>query len=210
MTYREQQLRIFAGEFNTDKLGHGYLKHYAAELPDRCRSLLEIGIDQGGSAMMWDAFYGGTKLDLWLLDLYLNPDTMPVREVRNHGWVPVIGDQSSIEVLSSIKRDFEVIVDDGSHNAHHQLISFKHLFLNNLRPGGVYVIEDLHCNKESFYYGGLVKSLDDTPLAMLEKFQRNGRIANPYFNEGEANVFYDLIGSVKIFDDKISFITRKP
>lgn len=209
MNYKERELARYAAHFETDKLGHGYVPHYAEHLPDRCFSMLEIGVWKGASALMWDAFYGNNLVDLYLFDLYKDPNTVPARWVRNHGWVPIIGDQSDSVALASIGRSFEVIIDDGSHNAHHQLISFKHLFLNNLEPGGLYVIEDLHCNKDPFYYGGEVKRFEDTPLRMLKHFCNEGVIDNVYFNEGESDTFQSLIGSIKVYDDKIAFITRK-
>jgi hypothetical protein len=43
-------------------------------------------------------------------------------------------------------RDLDVIIDDGSHHPAHQLISFKYLFRNGLKPGGVYIIEDTEMN----------------------------------------------------------------
>lgn len=210
MNDKEQRLNTYARRFNTDKLDHGYMKHYANELPDACRSMLEIGVAKGASAAVWNLYYGSSQLDLHLLDLYMNPDLMSAREVRNNGWIPIIGDQSDMNVLSGIDRQFEVIVDDGSHNAHHQLISFKHLFLNNLLPGGLYVMEDLHCNKDPFYYGGAVTNYSDTPLSMFNHFcNSGGEIKNPYFNEGEVEVFRSLIEGVRVYDEKIAFITRK-
>jgi hypothetical protein len=51
------------------------------------------------------------------------------------------GDQSKIEDLDqlltvkNIKKNLDLIVDDGSHYPEHQKISFKHLFINGLKPG---------------------------------------------------------------------------
>lgn len=208
---KEKKLSTYARRHGTDKIDHhDYIKHYAKNLPDTCSSLLEIGALKGASGKMWESFYGFDNLDLYLLDLYKDPENVSPRWVRNQGWTPLIGDQSDITFLSSIKRQFEVIVDDGSHNAHHQIISFKALFLNNLVPEGLYVIEDLACNKDPFYYGGDVKSYADTPLAMLKEFTQTGTLVNPYFNEGEAQVFRSLIDRVLIYDEEIAFITRKP
>lgn len=38
---------------------------------------------------------------------------------------------------------FDIIIDDGSHAAFHQQMTITHLF-GALKPGGIYVIEDLH------------------------------------------------------------------
>lgn len=52
-------------------------------------------------------------------------------------------DAASVESLSkSLPSTLDIIVDDGLHKAEAAISLFKGLF-NNLRPGGVYVIEDV-------------------------------------------------------------------
>jgi hypothetical protein len=57
-----------------------------------------------------------------------------------------IGDQSSAAVLDAALANapYDVVIDDGSHNSAHQISSLMHLF-PRLAPGGVYILEDLHC-----------------------------------------------------------------
>jgi len=54
------------------------------------------------------------------------------------------GDQSKEDDLSQVFQDgpFDVIVDDGGHSMHQQIVSLRTLF-RHVKPGGVYVIEDL-------------------------------------------------------------------
>lgn len=199
-----------AEKTGTDKLDHGYIPKYAELLPDTCTSFLEIGIAEGKSALLWDMFYGKDKLDLHYIDLFLNPDFVNERWCRNRGIQPHAGSQSDVEFLSTIKNKFEVIVDDGSHNAAHQLISFKHLFLNNTKEGALYFVEDCHCNKDEFYWGEGVTQFDDTPLFMFHHFLEAGTIKNKFFNEGESEVFENLIEWVRIeCDSKLIIIKRK-
>lgn len=206
---REQTLTAYARQFGTDKVDHhSYMGPYAQCLPDKCRSMLEIGVAKGASAKLWDAFYGKEELDLFLFDLYKDPDHVSPRWVRNSGWTPIVGDQSDINDLAAIKEVFQVIIDDGSHRADHMLVSFKHLFANNCQGGGLYVIEDVACNKNSFYNGGLVEKFEDTPLWMFKNYLTTGRIISPYFNSGDELMFQSLIKEVKIFDEEIIFIFR--
>jgi len=60
------------------------------------------------------------------------------------------GNQSDLEDLIkviSVAKSFDIIIDDGSHMGRDQQLTLKHLmpFLN---PGGIYIIEDLLCNRE--------------------------------------------------------------
>jgi predicted methyltransferase len=59
------------------------------------------------------------------------------------GWIK----QSQSSVNSSTGQGFDVIVDDGGHNTAQQLSSFMMLFQHALKPGGLYVIEDLHAGR---------------------------------------------------------------
>jgi len=103
----------------------------------------------------------------------------------------------------------EIIIDDGSHRADHQIISFKHLFHNNLLSGGVYAIEDCHCNKNPFFNGGYVTRFEDTALWMFQNYIKTGKIVNVYMNDGEAAMFKNLIADVKILaDEKLILIWR--
>ena len=45
---------------------------------------------------------------------------------------------------------FDIIVDDGSHLPWHQLFTFEIMFETWLKPGGLYVIEDV----ETSYWDG--------------------------------------------------------
>ena len=56
------------------------------------------------------------------------------------------GDQSSKVVMDQAIARFgimDVIVDDGSHYPRHQIASFEYLFEKMLKPGGIYVVEDI-------------------------------------------------------------------
>lgn len=58
------------------------------------------------------------------------------------------GDQGSIPdlhqllVSKNLVGDLDFIIDDGSHHPDHQLKSFEYLFMEGLKPGGIYIIED--------------------------------------------------------------------
>lgn len=199
----------------TDKAsvnGHDYLRTYQKILPVKCRSLLEIGIAKGASAEMWLEYYGQDELDLHYIDLFINPEFKSARWCRNRGIVPHIGSQSDINLLYSIKEKFEILIDDGSHVCQHQLVSFKHLFPNNLVEKGIYAIEDTHTSQphEKYYWGYGVEEFEDTPLWLFKNFKETGKIQHKFFNDGESEMFESLIDTVDILcDEKLIIIKRK-
>lgn len=201
MYNQKNHLDVLASLHGTDKAiqnGHGYTTFYSEHLPTKVYSLLEIGCYKGASLKMWDEYFG-SDCDIHCIDLFKDRDNMSVRACRDAGFVPHEGDQSDIQFLSGIKKQFEVIIDDGSHRADHMIISFKHLFVNNLQPGGLYFVEDLDCCRDEFYYAGEVKEYSDTLLFMVFGFEQNGGyMYNPYFNEGERKVFNNLTESVTL------------
>ena len=65
------------------------------------------------------------------------------------------GDQSDAHFLEQMRVDlnheqFDIIVDDGSHVPWHQLFTFEIMFDTWLKPGGLYIIEDV----ETSYWDG--------------------------------------------------------
>ncbi len=75
------------------------------------------------------------------------------------------GDQSSTADLSRLcaaEGPFDIVIDDGSHQSRHQLISFLHLF-PYLKDGGLYVIEDVQTSFWSGYIAG--SEWDGRPIA---------------------------------------------
>ncbi len=206
-----EYLNSLAEKYGTDKKEsyHGYIKYYAKHLPDTCRYFLEVGCEHGRSAEMWSEFYGKDELYLALIDLFINTEFKSPRWALNKGFVPHIGDQSDIGFLYSILQKFEVIVEDGSHNSHHQQITFKHLFQNNLVRGGLFVSEDLMCCNDPFYWGGYVQSFDDTFLAVIKRYQETGKFSGVYFTEHEAEYFNNHVASVDLYDDKIAFFVKQ-
>jgi len=206
-----------AQKFGTDKFEHGYMPYYEFHLPEKIRTMLEIGVAKGASALMWSEIFGEEELDLHIIDLFENEEFVSAKWCRNRGFVPHKGDQSDFKFLYTITNQFDVIVEDGSHNSYDQIASFMHLFQNNLRSGGIYVVEDLHCCKQPFYRQKNRVEYQDTLLNILIKYSHTGDLSSRFFPnefEGEINdslneTFKGMIESVSVYDDKIAFIKRK-
>lgn len=165
---RQSILKVLAANFGTDKLQHGYLPHYAWHInTEKVNTMLEIGIGKGGSAKMWKEYM--PKAEIHIMDLFEDPDHMPEHEAQLIGLHTHKGDQSSLEDLKKITTQFDLIIDDGSHNASDMLASFSRLFMHNLKPGGWYVVEDLHCCEDPFYWSGTITSVNHTMLGFARR-----------------------------------------
>ena len=110
---------------------------------DRRIKLLEIGIDRGASLRCWREAL--PRADVWAIDI----DVGSLQHVPEgvHG---IIGSQYNDTFLRSVTNSvggwWDVVIDDGSHLIHHQRFTFDYLW-PSIRPGGLYIIEDLESSK---------------------------------------------------------------
>lgn len=206
-----ERLTELAEKYGTDKLGHGYIPVYEKHLPKHPMSMIEIGCMNGASAKMFDDYFDN-KIDVHIIDLFLNPDFVSMRWCRNNFFVPYQGSQSDIGFLSKINVQADFIEEDASHNCHEQLITFRHCFVYNLKSKGVYFLEDTHTSKpeEKFYWSGGVQNYEDTPLWMFKNYMETGVIKNFMFSDADAEMFENIIESVHIeADEKIIIIKKR-
>jgi predicted O-methyltransferase YrrM len=138
-------LCALAEKHGTDKrpepLGHGYTHYYHSLFANRrehIRKVLEIGIDVGASLRMWRDYFPNALITG--LDCDENKLFSDERIECLHC------DQSSIPSLLDttfrVGEGFDFILDDGSHEAQHQIDSAR-TFVPLLSPSGIYVIEDV-------------------------------------------------------------------
>jgi hypothetical protein len=141
---------LLARFYRTDKssLGNDYSTQYVRHLgPKRFEKSLLVEIGVGGDRNRHE---GGTSLHVWrdylpratIVGLDLFAKDLPFLGRRVH---VVQGDQSSHDDLGLIIERFgqpDIVIDDGSHEGSDVIASFRYLF-SRMRPGGIYVIEDV-------------------------------------------------------------------
>jgi demethylmacrocin O-methyltransferase len=148
MSQRPKDLSDLAVRFRSDKWGrHWYTPHYQRYFEpyrELAVKVLEIGVggydlpDAGGESLrMWKHYF--RRGLIYGLDIFAKPG---IAESR----LQVLqGDQGDERFLDSMAREvgpFDIVIDDGSHISHHIITSFNALF-PHVRPGGIYVVEDL-------------------------------------------------------------------
>jgi hypothetical protein len=139
-------------------IGHDYIESYEKLFfsnKDVIKNVLEIGTGclehenamirgcsnykNGNSIRMWRDYF--PKANVYSIDIY--EEGMIHNEERIKTFV---ADQSSKENLEYVKNqigdEIDIIIDDGSHIAAHQVFSFIHLEMS-LSDKGIYVIEDV-------------------------------------------------------------------
>lgn len=142
----ENHLIHLARKHKTDKLDHGYIPFYSRSLPKNPKKILEIGVKEGASIRMWREFF--PSAEIWGLDLF---EEFPEPYIEGSRFVK--GSQIDTSLLQKLRAEnFDVIIDDGSHNSRDQMITFFGLYSETTTH---YYIEDLHCCEEEFYRQGL-------------------------------------------------------
>lgn len=137
-----------------DKWEH-YLGIYDCELAayvtaDAPVSLLEIGVQNGGSLELWrDYLPKGSRV----VGLDINPDCARLRGMDGVEIHVVDGtDRGEIDrVLGDAM--FDIVIDDGSHRSADIVKTYQALF-HRVRGGGKFFIEDLHASYWADYGGG--------------------------------------------------------
>ena len=146
-------LQELAFKYGTDKREsrHNYVSVYE-ELFKKIQldpiKLLEIGVYNCSSHNMWvDWFPNATIYGIDINDANFskyNKARLQLDRVDQ-------GDPEQLALYAELHGPWRIIIDDGSHLATHQVVSFNTLW-PHIEPGGYYVVEDTH----SAYWDHLV------------------------------------------------------
>ncbi len=123
-------------------------------------NVLEIGIYSGGSLLMWRDYFGATST---IYGVDIEP---ACKAYERLGAKIFIGDQSDRSFWSRFRQTvpkLDVVIDDGGHHPDQQITSLQEL-LPHMRPGGVYICEDVHGveHRYSDFVHGLASYLNDS------------------------------------------------
>ncbi|GAA5051649.1 class I SAM-dependent methyltransferase [Nocardia callitridis] len=148
LTIPRHELGALCSSSGSDKWAsfHWYTGHYEREFApyrDEPVRILEIGIGGfdgdlgGGSLRMWKRYFH--RAQVFGIDLF---DKSALDEPRQTALVCDQSDPAALAALAQEHGPFDIVIDDGSHENEHVRISFDALF-PYVRPGGLYVIEDM-------------------------------------------------------------------
>jgi len=200
--YKFGELTALADKYGTDK-GTGSSGHLFTEVYEyfflplkyTARKILEIGIAEGASLKMFQDYF--PNAGYYGIDIEdssrLNSDTVKT----------FVADQSDRKQLKKFIDvhgfNFDIILDDGGHTMEQQQVSFGYLF-RYLKPGGYYIIEDVHTSIPEFLPGyGKDKNEANTTLVMINNFIRNGKIKSRYMTAEEKKYLTGNIAYCNLF-----------
>lgn len=190
-------------KFNTDKASyHKYTDAYdrlLSHLRDAPINMLEIGILNGASILMWNQYFS-------IANIY-GVDINPHTHLNSSRITTIVANQESEDDLLKLPDNLHLIIDDGGHTMLQQQLTLKVMF-KKLLPGGIYILEDLHTSLPGFYkdYGSnqlnnsikLLNDLQNKKMSEDSKF---------YITSSEFNNLLVDIDNIEIIENSSQSIT---
>jgi predicted O-methyltransferase YrrM len=192
--YQPGELTKIADKQAADKgsLGHLYTEVYENfffPLKYKARKILEIGVAGGASLRMFQAYFPNAVI--YGIDI-LDSSHLDSRTIKTF-----VADQAEkkqlLDFIGTHGGNFDLILDDGGHTMRQQQVSFGFLF-KYLKPGGIYIIEDVHTSLASAGLYEVESNRQNTTLSMIDYFIRTGMIESQYLAKEERKYLVENIG----------------
>ena len=198
----------------TQNKGHGYSKFYKKKLEgfkNKKINILEIGSFAGASAVAFSKYL--PQANIFCFDINISNFEYKSKKIHVFG-IDIKNKKKTIKTLNKIAdrfkiKEFDIIIDDGSHNLSDILLGLK-IFFKHLRNKGLYVIEDF---KHPNYYQHN-KNINHIFVDELFKNLEKKNIFNSnLFTKNEQIELMNMVDKIEIFkgnlnDSDISFITK--
>jgi len=207
------ELTKLANKYKSDKGTKEGSCHAFSEIYDKylfdikhdILNVLEIGIWDGSSLNMWYDYFPNANI--------IGLDIEDKRQYENDRISCKIIDQSSTDSLEAFVTScdtlFDFIIDDGSHHMRDQQITFSYFF-KLLKPGGIYVIEDLHtslCKNGTMLYNRPIEIYHNNDNTTLEFLTRKP-LRSIFINEEENAFLQENIREISIHNRPNELVTE--
>lgn len=183
--------------------GYNFSNHYAnfydnwfSKIKESVTSICEIGVLDGASLKCYYDYFPNAKI--------LGLDIENKAHFRNNRTHTEILDQSKEQGLIDFANrhigEFNILIDDGSHDIEHQQLTFGKLF-KTIKPGGLYIIEDLG---SSFFTSDMSHSTyNQTPKKINNntvKFLTERPLSSVWINDSDLRYINENVEYVSMFD----------
>jgi cephalosporin hydroxylase len=152
--------------------------------------IVEIGVYSGGSLEMWRDFFGDQAR---ITGIDIAPECRAYEDGQTE---IVIGDQVDRTFWAKFRETHpvvDVLIDDGGHQVEQQLVTLEEM-LPHLRPGGVYICEDVH--GRGSHFAAFAHALADNLNESQPKADAHGMLsyrATPFQSAIESVNFYPCV-----------------
>ena len=180
-----------------DKFGcqHNYTQYYQNyfdKINHKKIELFEIGIARGSSLKVWSSYFNNINIDS--IDINVNCKNL-CKDYDNINLI--IADINKI----NLDKQYDIIIDDGSHLPSDIINSFNKLE-KNLKEDGIYIIEDLYADIEYLNFLFEYKKEEYSNNFDLFKEANNHTVLTNFIKK--INNEYNI----DIYDNKICFIYK--
>lgn len=167
--------------FNTDKnpAMHNFIDVYKRNFDpvrDTVHRVFEIGVFNGASHKMWKCYFDSAEV--YGIDIREKPW---VEKLGIH--VQIADQENRVDLqrfIDSSGGQFDIIIDDGGHTMGQQQVSLGFLF-QHLKPGGLYIVEDVHTSIPKFYQGfGVNGDQSNSTLTMINGYVSTEKINSAF------------------------------
>jgi hypothetical protein len=164
-----------------------YHRHLSKFVGERVH-VVEIGVQSGGSLEMWRRCFG-PKCHVTGIDIQEG-----CKVFEDPATTVLIGDQADRSFWAKFRErcaPVDVLIDDGGHETEQQMVTLEEM-LPYLRPGGVYICEDVWRPNYAFraFAYSLVENLNDFEFGVPAEFQA---IPTPFQASVNSIHFYPLM-----------------
>jgi hypothetical protein len=225
------KLNDITEKYKTDKrnLEHNYVQFYEKHFEFLCDNdlkLLEIGIyrppvigveqpngrEVGASLKTWyDYFPKANILGVDLTDFTDIDNDRIKTTICNQAYRDNGHDYPGLSsIINKYGGEFDIIVDDGGHSMEQQLVTLGYMF-KYLKPGGIFVVEDLHTSYLSPHAYNNTGTVNTTLKVLLDS-QRGDKIYSEFMTEDELHYLNGNIKECHVYmgnHSEIAFIIKK-
>jgi hypothetical protein len=126
-------------------------------------------------------------------------------------------EQATFQRIAQRSPAFDIIVDDGSHRTNDVISSFLSYF-SLLKPGGIFIAEDMHCAYWEAYGGGVLnerscaaffRRLMDTVNSDHFREADNGSLFQAFLPRAQMNAFLAANPILSVAAHDSMFLVRK-
>jgi len=207
-----------------------YQKHLEKYLNRDWVTVLEIGVQGGGSLELWKKYFGKNSTIIGL-DIFKHELVDKVEQLGGIDFF--IGRQQNTEDLDKILDKYpeiDIVIDDGSHISYQQKITFDYLF-PKIKDTATYIVEDLHTSFWPDHNGHTEKgneehSFFNYALSLTKEMQRlknkklwnfhmtrlsDKQLEQDFYNDAieRPNYWQSNLDSISFYESMIAF-EKKP